>query len=77
MSKKNANITATRESVERRQRALLSQITTQRLIIAEAEARIAQLSFALNNTAPDAYNRLLEQKAVAIMRRLEGEALQP
>ena len=72
---RRVTVAATRASVERRQRALLSQITTQRAIIAEAEMKIAQLSCKLQNTAPDAYDRLLEQKAVAIMRRLEGEAL--
>ena len=72
-----ATVAATRASVERRQRALLSQITTQREIIAAAEARIAQLSCKLHDTAPDAYSRLLERKAADIMRRMEGEALQP
>ena len=72
-----ATVAATRASGERRQRALLSQITTQREIIAAAEARIAQLSCKLHETAPAAYDRLLEQKAVAIMRRQESEALRP
>ena len=65
---KRGPIATTQATIERRQRALLSQIATQRAAIAEAEARIAQLTFKLQETAPGAYSRMLEKRAAEILR---------
>jgi hypothetical protein len=58
----------TQVRVERRQRALLSQIATQRAILARAEARLAELTAELHETAPGAYSRMLEQRTAEILR---------
>lgn len=58
--------------VERRQRALLAQIATQRMILARAEARLAELTAELTESAPAAYSRMLEQKTADIMRRQQA-----
>lgn len=68
---KRNGIVATQASVERRQRALLSQIATQRAILARAEARLAELTAELTEAAPAAYSRMLELKTAEIMRRNE------
>lgn len=62
-------------SIERRQRALLSQIATQRIIVAHAEARLAELTAELRETAPSAYGRMLEQRTADIMRQRAEVAL--
>jgi hypothetical protein len=62
-------VTTVQASVDRRQRALLSQIATQRAILARAEARLAELTAELTEAAPGAYSRMLEQRTAEIMRR--------
>lgn len=70
MSKKNINSVAmTTAQVQRRQRALLSQIATQRAILARAEAKLAELTAELHEAAPGAYSRMLEQRTAEILRR--------
>jgi hypothetical protein len=56
-------------SIDQRQRALLGQIATQRMIVARAEARIVELTAELTETAPAVYSRMLEQKTAEILRR--------
>lgn len=68
---KRGGVAGVQASVDRRQRALLSQIATQRAIIAEAEARLAELTAKLHEAAPSAYSRMLERKAAEILRRTE------
>lgn len=68
---KRSSVATVQSSVERRQRALLSQIATQRAIIAEAEMRLAQLTCKLHEAAPAAYSRMLERKTADILRRTE------
>jgi hypothetical protein len=69
---KRGSIATVQTSVDRRQRALLSQIATQRAIIAEAEMRIAQLTCKLHEAAPAAYSRMLEQRAAEIVQRKQS-----
>lgn len=66
---KRATVSTVQTSIERRQRALLSQIATQRVILARAEARLAELTAELHDTAPATYSRMLEQRAADILRR--------
>lgn len=66
---KRGTIAAVQVSIDRRQRSLLSQIATQRAIIARAEALLAELTAELHETAPAAYDRMLEQKTAEILRR--------
>ena len=68
---KRGSVAAVQSSVQRRQRALLGQIATQRAIMARAEARLAELTAELHETAPGAYSRMLEQRAAEIMSRIE------
>lgn len=56
-------------SIDRRQRSLLGQIATQRMIVARAEARIAELTAELHETAPAGYNEMLARKTADILRR--------
>ena len=58
-----------RALIDRRQRVLLSQIATQRMIAARAEARLAELTAELTEVAPAAYGRMLECKTAEILRR--------
>ncbi len=66
---KRGNVATVQASVERRQRALLSQIATQRAILARAEALLAELTAELHETAPAAYGRMLERKTAEILRQ--------
>jgi|694.fasta_scaffold05332_48 hypothetical protein len=72
---KRGSIAAVQTSVERRQRSLLSQIATQRAILARAEALLAELTAELHETAPGAYGRMLEQKTAEILQRQESFTL--
>ena len=72
---KRGSVATVQTAVQRRQRALLSQIATQRAIVAEAEARIAQLTFKLQETAPAAYGQMLEKRTAEILRRTEVRSL--
>lgn len=74
MSKKT--VTTVQTSVERRQRALLMQIATQRINlaaaqmrVAAAEMRLAALTAELHEAAPGAYGRMLEQRTQEILRQ--------
>jgi peptidoglycan hydrolase CwlO-like protein len=71
---KHNSVTSVQTSIERRQRALLSQIATQRAIAARAEARLAELTAELHEVAPSAYKQLLERRTAAILRRDSGVA---
>jgi hypothetical protein len=64
-----ATVTSAQKLIDRRQRALLSQIATQRMIVARAEARLAELTAELTEAAPAAYSRMLECKTAEILRR--------
>jgi hypothetical protein len=66
---KRATVATVQTSIERRQRALLSQIATQRVILARAEARLAELTAELHDAAPASYSRMLEQRTADILRR--------
>ena len=68
---KRGSVAATQTSIERRQRALLGQIATQRAILARAEARLAELTAELHEAAPGAYSRMLEQRTAEILSRME------
>lgn len=67
-----ATIASTQASIDRRQRALLSQIATQRMIAARAQARIVELTAELQESSPAAYSRMLECKTAEIRRRMEA-----
>ena len=64
-----ATIASAQALIDRRQRALLGQIATQHMIVARAEARLAELTAELTETAPAAYGQMLECKTAEIMRR--------
>jgi hypothetical protein len=66
---KRGTIGTVQVSIDRRQRALLSQIATQRMIVARAEALIVELTAELTEVAPAAYSRMLECKTAEILRR--------
>ena len=66
---KRGTIATVQASIDRRQRTLLSQIATQRMIAARAEARLAELTAELTEVSPAAYSRMLEQKTAEILRR--------
>jgi hypothetical protein len=65
---KRGSVATVQTSVERRQRALLSQIATQRAILARAEARLAELTAELHDAAPGAYSQMLKQRTAEILR---------
>jgi hypothetical protein len=66
---KRGMVATVQVSIDRRQRALLRQIATQRIIAARAEALIVELTAELIEVAPAAYGRMLEQKAAEILRQ--------
>ena len=47
----------------------LSSSNSQRIIMARAEARLAELTAELLETSPAAYSRMLEEKIAGIQRR--------
>lgn len=66
---KRGSIATVQASVDRRQRSLLSQIATQRAIIARAEALLAELTAELHEAAPAAYSRMLKQGTAEVLRQ--------
>lgn len=66
---KRGTISTVQASIDRRQRTLLGQIATQRMIVARAEARLAELTAELTEVAPAAYSRMLERKTAEILRQ--------
>ena len=66
---KRGTIASAQASIDRRQRTLLGQIATQRMIVARAEARLAELTAELIEVAPAEYSRMLERKTADILRR--------
>ena len=66
---KRGTIGTVQVSIDRRQRALLRQIATQRIIVARAEALIAELTAELTEVAPAEYSRMLERKTADILRQ--------
>jgi hypothetical protein len=71
-----ATIASAQVSIHRRQRALLSQIATQRMIAARAEARLAELTAELTEAAPAAYSRMLECKTAEILRQRDTDCFE-
>lgn len=67
-----ATFASTESQLQRRQRALLAQIATQRMIAARAQARLVELTAELQESAPAAYGRMLERKTAEILRRMEA-----
>ena len=67
-----ATFASTESQLQRRQRALLAQIATQRMIAARAQARLVELTAELQESAPAAYSRMLECKTAEILRRMEA-----
>lgn len=68
---KRGSIAGVQSHIERRQRALLSQIATQRAIMARAEAKLAELTSELHETAPAAYGEMLKRRTAEILSRQE------
>lgn len=68
---KRESVAGVQPRIERRQRALLSQIATQRAILARAEAKLAELTAELHETAPAAYGEMLKRRTAAILSRQE------
>jgi hypothetical protein len=66
---KRGMVATVQVSIDRRQRALLRQIATQRIIAARAEALIVELTAELTEVAPATYSRMLERKTADILRQ--------